>query len=302
MSRTKVRELLGEGARTLQTDTGVSPSFPAVSEERAGVRPSGDDARREAELLLQHALGVGRAWLYAHNDDAVEGEGATRFRALITRRASGEPLAYLTGRREFFSLDLVVTPDVLIPRAETELLVELALKKIPQSEKVDIADLGTGSGAIALALAHERPHAHVYASDASATALAVALGNARRLGIDNVLFAQGDWCAALGDKKFDVIVSNPPYIAAADAHLAQGDLRFEPRVALASGADGLDAIRTIAAAAPTHLKPGGWLMLEHGFDQGPAVSDLLGRSGFVEISTSRDLEQRERVTVATRGG
>lgn len=296
MSDLTARALLVEGTRVLQRNRGdQAPSPPALPGEE-GVE------RTEAELLLMHALSVERVWLYAHGDDLISADSAAMFHVLIARRAAGEPLAYITGRREFFSLDLVVTPDVLIPRAETELLVELALHKIPQDEKADIADLGTGSGAIALALAHARPHAHVYASDASAAALAVARGNAQRLGLDNVEFAQGDWCAALGDKKFDAIVSNPPYIANADAHLGQGDLRFEPRTALASGADGLDAIRNIVAAASTHLKPGGWLMLEHGFDQGPDVRDLLGKSGFVEIATSRDLERRERVTMARRGG
>jgi release factor glutamine methyltransferase len=212
------------------------------------------------------------------------------------RRAAGEPLAYLTGRREFWSLDLAVTPDVLIPRPETELLVELALQRIPRNVKVDIADLGTGSGAIALALAHERPLTRVLATDASAATLTVARDNAARLRNGNIEFAQGDWCAALGNRKFDLIVSNPPYIADKDAHLQQGDLRFEPRAALASGADGLDAIRVIVHGAPAHLKPGAWLMFEHGHEQGLAVRDLLEKSGFVEVFTERDLEGRERVT------
>jgi release factor glutamine methyltransferase len=257
-----------------------------------------DDAEtaREVELLLGHALGRDRAWLYAHADDALDAADAARFLTLLTRRASGEPIAYLTGRREFWSLDLAVTPDVLIPRPETELLVELALERIAQNVKVDIADLGTGSGAIALALAHERPHAYVVATDSSTAALAVARGNAGRLGIANVEFAHGDWCAALGSRKFDLIVSNPPYIAHADVHLRQGDLRFEPHAALASGADGLDGIRAIVRSAPACLQPGGWLLLEHGHEQAIAVRDLLEKSGFVEVFTGRDLEGRERVT------
>lgn len=255
-----------------------------------------DASAREVELLLSHVLDCDRAWLYAHADDSLAAADAVQFHALLVRRAAGEPIAYLIGRREFWLLDLAVTPNVLIPRPETELLVELALRKIPQGVVVDIADLGTGSGAIALALACERPHARVLATDASAAALAVARGNAQRLRIGNVEFALGDWCAALGKRKFDLIVSNPPYIAAADAHLVQGDLRFEPRTALASGADGLDAICAIVRAAPAHLQPGAWLLFEHGYEQGVAARELLGESGFVEVFTARDLEGRERVS------
>jgi release factor glutamine methyltransferase len=257
---------------------------------------AGDEAMREAELLLQHALDRPRAWLFAHADDMIDAVAAARFRSLVTRRAAGEPLAYVTGRREFWSLDLVVSPDVLIPRAETELLVELALQRIPPAAECDVADLGTGSGAIALAIARERPRARVLASDSSSAALAVARGNAARLAVGNIEFAQGDWCAALGGRRFELIVSNPPYIAAADRHLGQGDLRFEPQAALASGADGLDAIRAIVEAAPAYLKPAGWLLLEHGFEQGRAVRERLEKSGFVEVFTALDLEQRERVS------
>jgi release factor glutamine methyltransferase len=263
---------------------------------------AGDEASREAELLLQHAIERPRAWLFAHADDVIDTDAAVRFRALVARRAAGEPLAYVTGRSEFWSLDLVVTPDVLIPRAETELLVELALQRIPNTEKCEVADLGTGSGAIALALARERPRTRVVASDASSAALAVARGNAGRLAIGNIEFVQGDWCVPLGGRRFDLIVSNPPYIAAGDVHLRQGDLRFEPHAALASGADGLDAIRTIVAAAPARLKSGGWLLLEHGFEQGRAVRGLIEKSGFVEVFTALDLERRERVSGGRRAG
>ena len=256
----------------------------------------GDEASREVELLLSHALGRDRAWLYAHADDALAAADAVRFHSLLMRRAAGEPLAYIIGHREFWSLELSVTPAVLIPRPETELLVELALRKTPQGTEVDIADLGTGSGAIALALARECPHARLLATDASAAALMVARGNAERLGVGNVEFAKGDWCAALGSAKFDLIVSNPPYIADADAHLHQGDLRFEPRGALASGADGFDAIRVIVRDAPVHLKPGGWLLFEHGYEQGVAARVLLEKSGFVGMFTELDLEGRERVS------
>jgi release factor glutamine methyltransferase len=262
----------------------------------ASAELGGDESTREVELLLGHALGKDRAWLYAHADDALAVDGALRFHALLMRRAAGEPIAYIVGRREFWSLDLTVGPDVLIPRPETELLVELALQRVGQNIQVDIADLGTGSGAIALAIARERPHARVLATDASMAALAVARENAGRLGIGNVGFAQGDWCAGLGERRFDLIVSNPPYVAEGDAHLQQGDLRFEPRAALASGTDGLDAIRSIVTAAPAYLQPRGWLLFEHGHDQGGASRDLLAESGIVEIFTAPDLEQRERVS------
>ena len=243
-----------------------------------------------------HTLDRSRAWLYSHGDDNVDAAAALRFRALLGRREAGEPMAYLTGHREFWSLDLAVTPDVLIARVETERLVELALERIAQNVRVDIADLGTGSGAIALALAHERPQARVLATDSSTAALVVARANAERLRIANIEFAQGDWCAALGNRKFDLIVSNPPYIAAADVHLKQGDLRFEPRAALASGADGLEAIRAIVRASPAYLQPGAWMLFEHGHEQAIAVRDLLEKSGFVEVFTGRDLEGRERVS------
>jgi release factor glutamine methyltransferase len=260
----------------------------------------GDESRREAELLLQHALGQSRAWLFAHADDPVDDAGGDRFGALVARRAGGEPLAYVTGRREFWSLELAVTADVLIPRPETELLVELALRRIATDAAATVADLGTGSGAIALAIAHERPAARLLATDASAGALAVARGNAQRLGIGNVEFAQGDWCGALAGRRFDLIASNPPYIADHDTHLAIGDLRFEPRAALASGSDGLDAIRAIVACAPAKLAPGGWLLLEHGFEQGAPVRELLLASGLDDVFSACDLEQRERVSGGRR--
>ncbi|MBW8811353.1 MAG: peptide chain release factor N(5)-glutamine methyltransferase [Lysobacter sp.] len=264
----------------------------------AGSELGGDESAREVEVLLAHALGRDRAWLYAHADDALPVEQAIEFHRLLTRRAAGEPVAYLVGRREFWSLDLVVTPDVLIPRHETELLVELALQKIPQGKKMEIADLGTGSGAVALALARERPQARVLATDISEAALTVARRNAQRLGITHVEFAQGDWCAALGERRFGLIVANPPYVAEGDLHMIRGDLRFEPPVALASGAAGLDAIAIIVRGAPAHLQPGGWLLFEHGFEQGSAARSALEQSGFVDVSTYSDLEGRERVSIA----
>lgn len=254
----------------------------------------------DAEWLLAHALDRPPGWLWAHADDAVEAPARERFEALLARRAAGEPVAYLTGTQGFWSLDLRVTPATLIPRPETERLVELSLARLPADAPCRVADLGTGSGAIALAIARERPMAAVVATDASKAALAVAVANAQRNGIDNTWFRRGDWCEALGRDRFDLIASNPPYIALADPHLDQGDLRHEPPDALASGDDGLDAIRRIVRDAPAHLAPAGWLLLEHGWDQGQAVRALMAAAGFVEVRTEPDLEGRDRVTLGRR--
>lgn len=253
-------------------------------------------SRIDAERLLMHALDVDRAWLFAHALDPVPPDRVGRFQALVERRSGGEPVAYILGHQGFWSLDLVVTPATLIPRPETELLVELALERLPDDAPCAVADLGTGSGAIALALARERPRARVLATDRSGEALDVARANAARLGIANVEFAQGSWCAPLLGHRFDMVVSNPPYIEAGDVHLQQGDLRHEPPAALASGEDGLEAIRVITAQAGVHLLDRGWLLLEHGWNQGPAVRRLLEHSGWTEIFTARDLEMRDRVT------
>lgn len=254
------------------------------------------DDRAEAAILLAHALGKPRSWLLAHADDPADAAGAAAFAALVERRATGEPVAYLTGHRGFWTLDLEVTPATLIPRPETELLVELALAKLPREGAPRVADLGTGSGAIALAIARECPHARVLATDASAAALAVARRNAEANHIRNVGFAESDWFAALEGERFDLVVSNPPYIAADDAHLARGDLRFEPARALVSGRDGLDDIRRIVAGARSHLAGDGWLLFEHGWDQGAAVRGLLEAAGYCEVFTAPDLEQRDRVS------
>jgi len=253
--------------------------------------------REDAEPLLAHGLGRDRAWLFAHACDLLEPDQVQAVRALVQRRQAGEPVAYITGRRGFWTLDLEVGPDTLIPRPETELLVELALARLDPQEPARVADLGTGSGAIALAIASERPLAAVIATDVAKPTLAVAVANARRAGLGNVWFRRGHWCQALGRDRFDLIASNPPYIAEGDPHLAQGDLRHEPARALASGADGLDAIREIVAQAPAHLVPGGWLLLEHGCDQGPAVRALLGQAGFTAVATQTDLEGRDRVSL-----
>lgn len=251
----------------------------------------------EAEALLAHALGRTPAWLYAHGDDEIDADAVQRFDTLLARRAAGEPVAYLLGARGFWRFDLRVTADTLIPRPETERLVELALERLAPGAAVRIADLGTGSGAIALALAHECPDAQVIATDLSDAALAVARDNATRLGLANVAFRAGRWYAPLAGERFDLVASNPPYIADDDVHLGEGDLRFEPRSALASGRDGLDDLREIAAGARGHLQPGGWLLVEHGRDQGEAVRALYAQAGLVEVTTALDLEHRDRVTL-----
>ncbi|ODU53603.1 MAG: protein-(glutamine-N5) methyltransferase, release factor-specific [Lysobacteraceae bacterium SCN 69-48] len=273
----------------------MNPDVPTVARLLARARDLIDPA--DAALLLAHALGKSRSWLFAHADDALGEAEAARFDVLLARRAAGEPVAYLTGWRGFWTLELAVTPATLVPRPETELLVDLALARLPVDAPVRVADLGTGSGAIALAIASERPRAQVLATDASSAALDVARGNAARNGIGNVAFRLGSWLKPLGEDTFDLIASNPPYIAEGDPHLARGDLRFEPAMALSCGADGLDAIRVIVRDAPACLRPGGWLLLEHGWDQGDAVRALLAAAGFVDVATERDLEQRDRVSL-----
>ncbi|MCO5738157.1 MULTISPECIES: peptide chain release factor N(5)-glutamine methyltransferase [Stenotrophomonas maltophilia group] len=268
----------------------------------ASARLGGVDARHEAELLLLHVLQRPRSWLFAHATDPLAANDQAAFEALLARRVAGEPVAYLTGRRGFWTLDLEVDPATLIPRPETELLVELALERLPPDQALQLADLGTGSGAIALALASERPRAQVLATDASPGALAVAARNAARHELDNVRFAEGghDWYAPLQGVRFDLIASNPPYIASNDPHLEQGDLRFEPSTALASGMDGLDDIRRIVEGGQAHLRPGGWLLIEHGWDQGAAIRALFEATGFAEVQTVQDLEQRDRITLGRR--
>ena len=251
----------------------------------------------DAECLLAHLLQKPRSWLFAHAGDPAAPDVAESFGTLLARRQAGEPVAYLTGTQGFWTLALQVSPATLIPRPETELLVELALARLPRESAPRIADLGTGSGAIALAIASERPRANVIATDASAAALAVARGNALGNGITIVEFRKGDWFTPLMGERFDLIASNPPYIAINDPHLGQGDLRFEPASALSSGNDGLDDIRQIVRHASMYLHPRGWLLLEHGWDQGDAVRALLAAAGFADVATERDLEQRDRVSL-----
>ena len=250
--------------------------------------------RLEAQMLLLHALGQppqARAWLLAHDDAALPADAATRLHALATRRLAGEPMAYLTGEKHFHGLRLQVDARVLDPRDDTETLVDWALALLPADAPRRVLDLGTGSGAIALAIAHARPQARVTAVDASADALTVARANAGQLGLA-VTLHHGDWLAPVAGERFDLIVSNPPYIAEGDAHLPA--LAHEPRSALVSGADGLDDLRRIVATAPAHLAPGGWLLLEHGWDQAGAVRDLLGTAGFTQVQSRRDLAGIER--------
>ncbi len=245
--------------------------------------------RLDAQLLLEHVLQRPRSWLLAHDDTQLTEPQSVQVKGLMQRRADGEPLAYLTGQKEFHGLMLQVTPAVLIPRPDTETLVDWALALLPTAPSTPrVLDLGTGSGAIALALKHRHPAAIVTAVDASVKALSVAAGNAQRLGLD-VRFVLGNWWNGVENERFDLVVSNPPYIALGDEHLPA--LRHEPGLALTSGADGLDALRTIIAGAPSRLASSGWLLLEHGHDQAGSVRQLLQASGFAKVQTRQDLAE-----------
>lgn len=253
-------------------------------------------AALDARVLLRHTLGVDDVYLIAHANDTVNEPLAARFRALAARRAAGEPVAYITGEREFYGHVFKVTPAVLIPRPETELLVDLALERLPRDASGAVLDLGTGSGCIGLSIASERHLAKVTAADISTAALEIAHANARRLELSNVTFEQGRWFDAVAGERFDIIVSNPPYVAAGDSHLTRGDLRYEPAQALSAGDDGLLDIAFIVAHAREHLVPGGWLLLEHGYDQAAPTSALLRLAEFVDVHVWRDLAGIERVS------
>jgi release factor glutamine methyltransferase len=264
--------------------------------QRAIAQLCTNEAAIDAQLLFQHALNVNRAWLIAHENDELESSIFIGFQALIERRKRGEPIAYILGKRDFYGLQLKVTPDTLIPRPDTETLVDVALAKTPQNQFQQILDLGTGSGAIGLAIAHNRPNAIVTASDKCIKALNVAKENSQNLTIHNIKFVESDWFKGLGSELFDVIVSNPPYIDQNDHHLLQGDLRYEPLTALASGHDGLDDIKQIIDHAPQYLNPNGCLLLEHGYNQAETVAALMKATGFNKVETVKDLGGNQRVT------
>lgn len=259
------------------------------------LRDPGVDAL-DARLILQHVLGVSHAFLIAHPEQCVDDDARRSFHELLKRRCAGEPIAYLIGTREFHGRPFPVDPSTLIPRPETELLVDLALERLAPSCAASVLDLGTGSGCIAITLALERPTIRVTAIDASADALAAARRNAGALNAVNVRFVASDWFSAIKPERFDLIVANPPYVGDTDAHLAQGDVRFEPRLALLGGQDGLAAIRRIVGEARQHLYADAWLLLEHGYDHGEACRRLLRSSGFVDVVTAQDLAGLDRVS------
>ena len=283
----------------IQSGTSTVAALLAVGVERLrrtlSARDPGATPALDAELLLAHALGAARARLRSHPEELAAAEAAARFLALVERRAGGEPVAYILGRKDFWTLELAVSPAVLVPRPETELLVERALALQPAAA-ARVADLGTGSGAIALALASARPQWQIVATDISLEALAVARANAAALGLTRVEMVHGDWLECLGTRTFHLLVSNPPYIAAEDPALSAPSLMCEPRSALVAAEEGLAALRAIARAAPDHLEPGGWLLLEHGDTQAAAVAGALVARGFAQVRSHRDLAGRERMT------
>jgi release factor glutamine methyltransferase len=274
----------------------MTPVVPSLLTVGQAFATEGID-RGEAGYLLRAATGAGLALLIAHPEHRLTQAQTQRFLELVRRRRRGEPVAYLVGTREFYGLEFELSPATLIPRPETELLVELALARIPENGPFRVLDAGTGSGVIGISVAALRPHAEVVAADVSEEALGVAAANARRLlrGRRLPRFVESDWFDALAGERFDLIVSNPPYVAANDPHLEQGDLRFEPRAALVGGSDGLDAIRLIVAQAPAHLNAGGWLLFEHGHDQAQASITLLEAAGFSHVFDERDLAGMPRV-------
>lgn len=271
-------------------------SLDVASLLRAAALPDSDSPRLDVELLLAHALSKPRSFLLTWPEYQPQPEQVEHFQHLLQRRRAGEPVAYLLGRRGFWSLDLEVDSSTLIPRPDTERLVEVALERVGK-QPARVLDLGTGTGAVALALAVERPAWDVTGCDSAAPAVALAERNRKRLSVGNAAFVLSDWFAAFADSKaFDLIVSNPPYIAENDPHLVEGDVRFEPNSALVSGPDGLDDIRHIVQAAPPYLQPGGWLLLEHGWEQADAVRGLLAARGFAEVQSWQDLAGHQRIS------
>ncbi|MGA3682188.1 MULTISPECIES: peptide chain release factor N(5)-glutamine methyltransferase [Pseudomonas] len=263
---------------------------------RSAELPDSPTARLDAELLLAAALGKPRSFLHTWPERIVSTEAAHAFDGYLKRRRTGEPVAYILGLQGFWNIDLEVAPHTLIPRPETEMLVETALELLPGAIPHTLLDLGTGTGAIALSLAKDRPQWSVTAVDRVEEAVELAERNRQRLHLDNAKVFHSHWFSAVEGQRFDLILSNPPYIASNDPHLVEGDVRFEPSSALVSGADGLDDLRLIVSQAPAHLEAGGWLLLEHGYDQGAAVRELLLAHGFEEIKTRRDLGDHERIT------
>jgi release factor glutamine methyltransferase len=282
------------------TDALAPPLSQLLAQGIATLKPLHASARLDAEVLLAYVLGLPRSALIAHAEQRIEPLAAARYRALLARRAEGEPVAYLVGEREFWSLCVAVSPATLIPRPETELVVERALALLPvtlaEAAEVSVADLGTGCGAIALALAHARPQWRLLASDNCAAALQVARANAQRLGAHRIEFIEGDWFAPLAARRFHAILSNPPYVAAGNPSLRA--LRYEPMTALSPGPTGLEALRHLIAMAPACLAPGGWLVLEHGADQAREVAAALVASGYARVRCHRDLAGRDRVSEA----
>ncbi|WP_439885227.1 peptide chain release factor N(5)-glutamine methyltransferase [Pseudomonas syringae] len=263
---------------------------------RSAELPDSPTARLDAELLLAAALGKPRSFLHTWPERIVSTEAALAFAGYLQRRRTGEPVAYILGQQGFWKLDLEVAPHTLIPRPETEMLVEAALELVPAFAPTQVLDLGTGTGAIGLALANDRRQWKITAVDRVPEAVELAERNRQRLQLDNAEVLNSHWFSALEGRQFDLIISNPPYISEADPHLSMGDVRFEPGSALTAGPDGLDDLRTIISEAPAYLSPGGWLLLEHGYDQGSAVRELLIRHGFERIQTRRDLGEHERIT------
>lgn len=280
-----------------QTEQTIDTALGHGAEQLDGYQAA---AGLEARVLLAHVLGQPGSFLYSRPRQTLTHGQWRQYADLIERRRLGEPVAYITGVREFWSLSLNVTRDTLIPRAETELLVDEALQRLPDNARRRVADLGTGSGAIALALAHERPRAAICAFDVSAQALAVARGNAARLGIGNIEWVRNNWLHDYHGQPFDLIAANPPYIRSGDPHLQRGDLRHEPRLALESGTNGLEAIEIIIEQSKQHLCAGGWLLIEHGYDQQQQLIQLLHRSGYRDIAGYADLAKLPRVVAARR--
>ncbi len=270
------------------------PGAPTIREALDAAQQA--TSRIEARVLLREVLNQSDAWLLAHDDELLTADQAQQYVALVVRRVAGEPIAYITGHREFQGREFFVSPSVLIPRPETELLVELALQRLPAGASARVLDLGAGSGCIGITIAAERPQVQVTLVDASKDALKIAQVNARQWAPANTTLLHSDWYAAIGEERYDLIVANPPYVAEGDAHLQQGDLRFEPRTALAAGVDGLSDLSRIIAQAPQHLRAGGWLLLEHGFDQAVACAWLLEAAGFQDVFNAPDLAGMPRVS------